>query len=832
MAYQSDQLFGIINAVRKRRTLLLTLRGMAIILAVAAAVLLALGYAAYRYRYSGGALISLRVVAVLGLIATAFFFLVRPLRRKISDSQIARLIEEKQPGVEERFVSAVEFSDEQQQQTSSTAILGRLMDDADRHANQVNLDEVIPNKRFWQLGGAALASVLLFVSVVVFGPREIKSGLFQLAAPASPVAAANALQINVKPGTARVPKNSDQKILASTVNFNPEQATLFFRKAGASDDQWIGQPMEPTKNAGEFQYFIFNIQDDTEYFVESSGCRSGEFKLTVVDLPFVKQIDQTQFFPSYTGLAPKTIEDAPDVAVLAGTTVKLAAQLSGRAKSARLVLRDGKKIEMESSGENAFAATLVVNENNSYHIEITGVDGDVYNGSNEYDISVLDDRPPVVTFEKPGRDAKATSVEEILTLAKAEDDYGVLSLDLYFSVNGGEEKKVDLQKLRGESAKTLSGAHTFFLEEYGLQPGDLVSYYAKARDAKNEATSDIYFIEIKPFEKEFKQSQQQGQPGQGEQQEGLTKRQRDLIAATFRVNKEEPAYNEKEKADNYDTVALAQEKLREDALALVERIKRRLGAQLNQQPQFQKIIEHVTQASKEMEPAAKELRGRKGKDALPFEQKALQQLQRADAIFREVTVSMSQSQQGQGQQSAQELADLFELELDKMKNQYETVRREQQQQAQQQDDETKRKLEELSRRMQKEMEQQQQRQQQARNQSGGGGGGRQQQQMMEEARKRKLEVLPIDSEHSALFQCFQGQPMDRVERIIITASGGPFRKLPKEELPKLTSAQALKHPTWTMGRKCTVWGRGWGKPAVSSSHPVKTRASPLTSSWV
>lgn len=76
--------------------------------------------------------------------------------------------------------------------------------------------------------------------------------------------------------------------------------------------------------------------------------------------------------------------------------------------------------------------------------------------------------------------------------------------------------------------------------------------------------------------------------------------------------------------------------------------------------------------------------------------------------------------------------------------------------------------------------------------------------MMEEARKRNLQVLPIDSEHSALFQCFQGQPMDRVERIVITASGGPFRKLPKEELPGLTSAQALKHPTWTMGAKITI----------------------------
>jgi len=76
--------------------------------------------------------------------------------------------------------------------------------------------------------------------------------------------------------------------------------------------------------------------------------------------------------------------------------------------------------------------------------------------------------------------------------------------------------------------------------------------------------------------------------------------------------------------------------------------------------------------------------------------------------------------------------------------------------------------------------------------------------MMEEARRRNLQVLPIDSEHSALFQCFQGQPMDRVERIIITASGGPFRQTPKEQLAGLTSAQALKHPTWTMGAKITI----------------------------
>jgi uncharacterized protein DUF4175 len=743
MNNRENQIFWIISAVRKRRNLLTVIRGGAISLAILAALLLLTGLAAYRYRYHTAALVSLRIVAIMGLVAAVYFFLVRPLRRKISDTRIARLVEEKHSGIGDRLVSAVEFSDEEKRTLFSPSIIERLIGDADRHAREVNVDEVIPRNRFWQLGGAAAASVVLFVLALLIGPDELKSGVVQLLVPTSPAAASNAIRIEIKPGTARVPKGSDQRISASLINFQSDQTTVFTRKAGGSDEQWIGQQMEPAKNNNEFQFFIFNIQEDTEYFCESGGTRTEVYKLTVADLPFVKRIDQTQFAPGYTGLQAKTIEDAPDIAALAGTNVKLTAKLSTRAKGARIILADGKKVEMEKAGENDFSGTIAVTRNSSYHIELTSVDGDVYNGSNEYDITVLEDRPPTVTFDKPGRDMRATSVEEVFTQAKAEDDYGVVSLDLHFSVNGGEEKQVDLQKLRGDSARTLSGAHTFFLEEFGLQPGDLISYYARARDARNETTSDIYFIEVKPFQKDFKQSQQGGGGGDGEEQgQGLTKRQKQVVAATFRINRDEPTYSEQEKTENYNTVTLSQEKLYQDATALIERIKRRTGGQLTQDPEFAKLLEYLTEAAKSMDPAVTELKARKGKEALIHEQKALNQLMRADAVFREMQIAFSQD--GQGSNSdAQELADLFELEMDKMKNQYETLKREQQQQSQKQDDETKRKLEELSQRMQRELEQQQQRMQQSARNGGGGGGSRQQQQMIDDARKaaRELERL-------------------------------------------------------------------------------------------
>jgi 1-deoxy-D-xylulose-5-phosphate reductoisomerase len=76
--------------------------------------------------------------------------------------------------------------------------------------------------------------------------------------------------------------------------------------------------------------------------------------------------------------------------------------------------------------------------------------------------------------------------------------------------------------------------------------------------------------------------------------------------------------------------------------------------------------------------------------------------------------------------------------------------------------------------------------------------------VMSEARKHGVRVLPVDSEHSAIFQCLDGKHSGSVRKLWLTASGGPFRKTPKEEFPGITVERALKHPSWVMGRKVTI----------------------------
>jgi 1-deoxy-D-xylulose-5-phosphate reductoisomerase len=76
--------------------------------------------------------------------------------------------------------------------------------------------------------------------------------------------------------------------------------------------------------------------------------------------------------------------------------------------------------------------------------------------------------------------------------------------------------------------------------------------------------------------------------------------------------------------------------------------------------------------------------------------------------------------------------------------------------------------------------------------------------VMREAREHGVNVLAVDSEHSAIFQCLDGKPPGSIRRLWLTASGGPFRTTPKAEFAAITVERALKHPSWVMGRKITI----------------------------
>ena len=753
MSLHLKNISELIARTRQRIKTRRVLRGVLITMTATAVAVVLAAIVAPAVAARPALLVALRIAPALVALATALLFILRPLRDAVPDDKIARLIEEK-CGLSDRLVTAVESSAEPG--NASPAIVDRLVTDTAARCEQVQVDRVIDPRHSFAYGAGSVLVVLVLVPLFLVGPTPLTQGIAVLYSPVT-TASSNSVFISVAPGTTRVPRGSDLKIKASLRGFDSANVTVFIRRLDGPN--WLANAMEPARGQGDFQHVIFNIQDSAVYYVESNGVRSPEFTLEVADLPFVRAIDLVLEYPAYTKLPNKKIENGGSIAVLKGTTVHVTTTLSAPAKSARIIFGDGSKVEMTADADNRFAGRFTVSKEGTYRVELTSSDGERYNGSNEYDISLIEDHLPTVVIEKPGRDVKVTNIQEVFTQVKAEDDYGVASLSFFYSVNGDQEKQVQLQDLKGDSARTLSGSHTFFLEEHALKPGDFISYYAKARDNSEgggkEATSDIYFLEVRPFDRSFRQAQQQGGGGEGEQDSTqLSRRQREIIAATFRIQRELSSYTQAETDENFGTVTLSQERLKTDTLGLEDRIRRRLGEQLSSQPEFAKLVECLTAASKEMDSAINELRGRKTKESLAPEQRALQQLLRAEAIFRDIQVARGQGGgRSGGNESAQELADLFELQLDKMKNQYETVQREQQTAQDQKQDELARRLQELARRQQQQLEQQMRSQM---NSQGGGGGGsqRQQQEMIDEARKlaRELEKLSRDRRDPELQQ--------------------------------------------------------------------------------
>ena len=88
----------------------------------------------------------------------------------------------------------------------------------------------------------------------------------------------------------------------------------------------------------------------------------------------------------------------------------------------------------------------------------------------------------------------------------------------------------------------------------------------------------------------------------------------------------------------------------------------------------------------------------------------------------------------------------------------------------------------------------------------------------EEARRHNVAILPVDSEHSAIFQVLQGESQNRIDKILLTASGGPLRGKKRDQIGNVTLEEVLKHPNWSMGRKITIDSSACSSSKHSSFH--------------
>ncbi|MGB1842279.1 MAG: hypothetical protein ACPHWZ_14300, partial [Longimicrobiales bacterium] len=503
-----DRMSDVVRGVRWRWRIRLALRGMVWVVGLTASVTFLAAFALEQARFAADTVVTLRALTWLTLIASTLWFLVRPLLRKVTDTQVALYLEEHEPTLDNAVTSVLDEGSG----SASPALTDRVTEIALEKARRVNYGRRIERGGLYRFGGALTALVVLALFTTLLGPAHLRLGLSALLFPTTAADAVNPYSVGVIPGDVTIARGSDQMVTATLGGFEAAEASIFTK--GQSDQSFQRLSMLNDLDGG-FEVLLLGVNEPTEYFVESTGVRSGTFTIDVADLPYVDQLDLTYYFPNYTGLQPRVIEAGGDVAALPGTVVELRIQPTMLTGAGQLLLDGAPASDLTVDPDGTLIGRFTVGDPSFYSVELARADnGQMVPASPEYRIDVLSDMDPSIRFSTPGRDMPASSIEEVYLEMVADDDYGVGSIDLVYSINGLSEDTVSVFRGGGAPLPEVSTGHTLFLEEWALEVGDLVSYYAMVRDNRGGAartiTSDIYFLNIRPFERAYRQAEQQG----------------------------------------------------------------------------------------------------------------------------------------------------------------------------------------------------------------------------------------------------------------------------------------------------------------------------------
>src|SRR6267154_1080063 len=547
-----DQLNAYLQRLESRLRLMAFSKGTSAVAVSALAITVLLVWIINHYAFSPTSLLWARILLFLSIGTAISFGLVIPLLR-LNRRNAARSAERKSPEFQERLLTLAE-------RPGNDPFAQLLADDAMRVAQSNNPERLAPTAPivgFLTSAGLAAGVLLWLILAAPGGYLGYGTSLLWAGAPKSGERAF--YDIVISPGDRTVRRKSDQLVTAQLIGFESPKVRLFAQYKGAS--KWEPVDMQPSPGASSYEFLFSSIGENVEYYVEAGAVHSKHYNLKVIDLPGIQKLRVTYHYPSWSGMKDVVEDPGGDLRAVEGTEAEVAIQTDRPLGKGGLMLSDDQQIALKAGEGNWLTARVPIQKDGMYHVAAIE-QGENVRMSEDYFIEARKDTPPTVKISRPGRDAKVNPIEEVTIAVNAEDDFGLNEMSLHYSVNGGPEKTISLLGEKG--LKNAEGKQVITLEDYKLSPGDLVSVYATAKDARNTTKTDIYFIQAEPFERNYSQSQQAGGGGGGmggdDPSGEISQRQKDIIAATWNEIKTSPK-NSATSADDAKFLADLEEKL-------------------------------------------------------------------------------------------------------------------------------------------------------------------------------------------------------------------------------------------------------------------------------
>ncbi|MDP7211570.1 MAG: hypothetical protein QF507_07405, partial [Vicinamibacterales bacterium] len=403
-----NRLEKVVRRVRNRWRMRVALRGSAVVVIASTLALLALTLGLDYFRYRPWALFLFSAITYVGLLSLIFRFLIVPLSRRVTDEHVALYIGEHMSKASAEMISAVELSNFDKvadSESISREFAREVVQSAVYNLHKIDYGRGVERGKLRRFSTVLAATMAFVMMMMIMSPAFLRTGTPLLFMPWARSAFANPYAIDVFPGDVQIARGADQLVSAQLVGFDSERVEIAVKPSGGDWEYW---PMTIDESTSEFTFLVFDVGLEMQYFVESAGVRSSIYSIDVVDLPYVDTMDLEFHFPDYSGLEPRTIEDAGDIAVLSGTRVIVFVTPTVRVPYGRLVLDldppvDGTTssqpliVELELSPDGKLGGSFNVERDGFYRVELPGFGGNIAAASPDYFIEALEDQPPRIT---------------------------------------------------------------------------------------------------------------------------------------------------------------------------------------------------------------------------------------------------------------------------------------------------------------------------------------------------------------------------------------------------------------------------------------------------
>jgi len=421
----------------------------------------------------------------------------------------------------------------------------RLLQEAAERSLRTDWSRSVPGSRF-ALAHLAQLAALTVLALALWAVRLP----FTPGAPA--IVATRTSGIEVTPGDSSLERGTSFVVLVRFGSDAPEAAELVLGTNSATARRI---PLVRSLGDPVFGATVPDLNDSFSYHIAYAGKRTREYRISVFEYPRLERSDADLTYPAYTGLPPKHIDDTKRVTAVERSQLALSLQLNKPVVSAALFARgsttNSLPLRIETNRPAVALDPVTLTNGGTYELRLVDAEGRTNKVPAQFVFEVQPNHPPELKLKSPRGDVRPSPLEELVFDGTAWDDFGVLAFGLAISVGTGEPTLVELG--RGVPAKEARPlGHTLRLEELGLKPDQLVAWHVWADDYGpngeiRRTNGDLFFGEVRPFEEIYREGEQMGGGGEGEQGEQgdgnpttkLAELQKQIINATWKLQRQQ-----------------------------------------------------------------------------------------------------------------------------------------------------------------------------------------------------------------------------------------------------------------------------------------------------